>query len=241
MNENMTGYIKALQAFQGERYQGSLIGKIAYSRQAKAGPTARFTAEVVKDRKRFQLLRITGWEQHQQVGQLELLLFWQATKVNNDNEYSLPKEASREALPPGVYWKAFTPQEVYAFSQATGDDNAIHLTERPVVQGLLLWQELFSKLGEPSRMEVIFQEPVHAGEGIYLEEEQHEQRNQSNFTFCPGNPGQPSQFHPGPDHQRRLRGTAGRIGLHFFSLAFYPGHGDGPDHYGESGGVPENP
>ena len=118
--------------------------------------------------------------------------------------------------------KAFTPQEVYAFSQATGDDNAIHLTERPVVQGLLLWQELFSKLGEPSRMEVIFQEPVHAGEGIYLEEEQHEQRNQSNFTFCPGNPGQPSQFHPGPDHQRRLRGTAGRIGLHFFPLPFTP-------------------
>ena len=168
MNENMTGYIKALQAFQGERYQGSLIGKIAYSRQAKAGPTARFTAEVVKDRKRFQLLRITGWEQHQQVGQLEVLLFWQATKVNNDNEYSLPKVFKKALLRCILGGKRLQcPRSVHAFSQATGDDNAIHLTERPVVQGLLLWQELFSKLGEPSRMEVIFPGTVHAGEDLF--------------------------------------------------------------------------
>ena len=93
---------------------------LAYSRQAKAGPTARFTAEVVKDRKRFQLLRITGWEQHQQVGQLELLLFWQATKVNNDNEYSLPKEASREALLQVHIGKRLRPRRCTPFPRQPG-------------------------------------------------------------------------------------------------------------------------
>jgi hypothetical protein len=60
----------------------------------------------------------------------------------------------------------FTKQEVYDFSHDTGDENKIHLTDHPVVQGMFLLRTAAEKLGELKRLDVRFVEPSYAEEEL---------------------------------------------------------------------------
>ena len=56
---------------------------------------------------------------------------------------------------------------VYSFSRETGDENKIHLTDHPVVQGMLLVRTAACKQEELTRLDVKFTEPCYAEEELY--------------------------------------------------------------------------
>lgn len=235
MTEYTEGYIRALSQFQGSRYDNSFIVRIHYGRIRKAGPDCRFQYVCLWDRTRSQLLQAEAWAGNCRVGTLQVELLFTGPKVNYIEKAGL---LNREPGPPEGYrpWRAFTSEEVRGFSRRTGDTNPIHLDSRPVVQGLLLWQSLFVWLGEPETIHMLFKSPVHGGEMIYCREEKINERNEREFASVCGRNRQPGTD-PVHDRQRCLCRAAGGVGVHFFSAAFYPGHGDGADHYGEPGGL----
>jgi len=60
----------------------------------------------------------------------------------------------------------FTKEEVYAFSRETGDENKIHLTDHPVVQGMLLLRTAACAHEDLKRLDVKFVEPSYAEEEL---------------------------------------------------------------------------
>ena len=60
----------------------------------------------------------------------------------------------------------FTKEEVYAFSKETGDENKIHLTDHPVVQGMLLLRTAACAHEDLKRLDVKFVEPSYAEEEL---------------------------------------------------------------------------
>lgn len=219
MRENTESYIENFSAFTGPRYNGSLIVRLRYQRRKKAGPAARFTAKMVKDSPRRQILAVEGWNGAEKAGELEMeLWFPKAQKAKRP-----PETPKGEGLPPkSVYWKKFSIEEIREFSRRTGDTNPIHLTDHPVVQGLLLWQQLFFYEKEPAALCLVFYAPVYSGDGIYLKEEAVNEQNKRQYTFCCGRTGGQC---PGPEsnHERRLCSAYDRGGVPFFSAAVYPG------------------
>ena len=233
MEQIFDGCIRALAQYQGEKYQNSFIGKIQWVQLGTLAGEPYFTSEILREKARFQQLLIRVWNEDTQVGemQVELLFFGTAGKKPE-------KEQVSSALPPGsAYWTTFSREQVLQFSRITGDDNRIHLTDHPVVQGLMLWREL-CLLWHPRFLSIAFHHPVFAGQEIYLEEEKINDDNERNFTALCGRFGKKWQLGAGHDHQRRLCSAFSSVGVHFFSAALYTGHGDGSDHHGEPGGLP---
>jgi len=60
----------------------------------------------------------------------------------------------------------FSKEEVYSFSKETGDQNKIHLTDHPVVQGMLLLRTAAVKADDVARIDVKFVEPSYAEEEL---------------------------------------------------------------------------
>ena len=234
MRENMDGYIRGLGAFQGPAYDNSYIGRLHYRRFQPAGPETRFTARCRRQRKNYQQLLVEGWERGEQVGWLQAELLFFAQKVNHSEKIGLQKaeDGSLEGYTP---WRSFSSEELRAFARVTGDTNPIHLGVVPVVQGLLLWRSLFEQLGEPERFHMAFYVPVHAGNMIYIREEEKNERNEREFASICGRSDRPAGTGTGDDGQCGLCRAAGRLGVHFFSAAFHTRHGDGADHRRESG------
>ncbi|MCK8816166.1 hypothetical protein MWH28_02150 [Natroniella sulfidigena] len=71
-----------------------------------------------------------------------------------------------------TYWRSFTTQQVYNFSQLSSDPNQIHLTEQPVVQGMLLLLSLEDYLAQQDRflkkLKINYLRPVTTGQRINL-------------------------------------------------------------------------
>lgn len=235
MEQIFDGCIRALGQYQGDKYQNSFIGKIQWVRLGDLSGEPYFTSKILREKSKFQQLLIQVWNGDAQVGemQVELLFFGPQGKQKTaaeSQEPGAPPEGAR-------YWTTFSRQQVREFSLITGDDNRIHLTEHPVVQGLMLWREL-CLLWQPRFLSVAFHHPVLAGQEIYLKEEEIHEYNERNYAALCGRFGKKWQFRTGDDHQRRLCGAFSGVGVHFFSAAFYTGHGDGTDHHGEPGGLP---
>ena len=64
------------------------------------------------------------------------------------------------------YFHTFSKEEVYSFSKETGDQNKIHLTDHPVVQGMLLLRTAAVKADDVARIDVKFVEPSYAEEEL---------------------------------------------------------------------------
>ena len=235
MEQIFDGCIKALAQYQGEKYQNSFIGKIQWVQLGDLSGDPYFTSKILRERHNFQQLLIQVWNQAKQVGEMQVeLMFFGPDAVKKASV----KEQEPAAFPQGAhYWTSFSRQQVTEFSRITGDDNRIHLTEHPVVQGLMLWRELCVFL-QPRFISIAFHHPVIAGEKIYFKEEEINEYNEREFTALCGRFGKKWEFGTGHDYQRRLCSAFSGVGVHFFSAALYTGHGDGTDHYGESGSLP---
>ncbi len=194
-------------------------------------PKAHFTVSCVKETKRRQILVAEGWNGGKLAGQLRMELWFPKGSRITDSKKDPERLGAAKPLAESVLWRKFSTEEIKDFSKRTGDTNPIHLQEHPVVQGVLLWQVLFAHLAEPAALLMTFHRPVHGGEKIYLREEVRNEQNEREFALC-GCPCGTQLSGAGTDAQWRLCRAIDRVGVPFFSAAFYPGQGDGADHHG---------
>lgn len=152
---------KAFSRLKDEKYHNSYIAKVNYQRYAK-NQTAVPQVAVEKETSRFQVLSAAVYDAKQcLVAKLSMTLFLHVTKPNSAEMSLLPDTA--------VAWRTFHKREIYDFSQRVGDINAIHLTERPVVQGLLILETITKYFTDFREIEIKFIKPIYAEEPVYLE------------------------------------------------------------------------
>lgn len=220
----MMDYVRGLSAYQGSRYDNSYIGRLTYARWKEETADTVWTIRTVKHGTNVECLQVQAVDNGEMIGVLEAWIFLAA----------FPKHASpaaRHEGHQGNLWRSFTRDEVIGFAYRTGDMNPIHLTSQPVVQGMYLFSELGKSLGDPDFLSVKFQAPVHTDEPVYLKEERaHESRRHfANYCSRSFQKCLPSAYH---DYDCSVCRAFSSVGVHFFSAAFYPGHGDSTDHNG---------
>lgn len=67
------------------------------------------------------------------------------------------------------YWRSFSRKEILDFSKETNDKNSIHLTEKPIVQGLMIFMHLCSE--DIIHADIKFLNKIFCDEKIYLSKE----------------------------------------------------------------------
>lgn len=216
MEENLEGYLRGFSVFAGPRYEGSLILRLRYERKRKISAKGEFRPELVKDRPWRQELTVTGWENGEKVGHMDMELFFPRGKIKEREKKAPARKQGK--LPSGaVFWRKFTRQEVRDFIVISGDMNTIHQGAHPVVQGMFLLLALFDRLGEPEKMAVLFESPVPADEDVYLKEEAVDEKNKREFISCWGR----GSWIPDEESKGkcRLYGAFSGSGVHFFTAA----------------------
>ena len=82
------------------------------------------------------------------------------------------------------FWKKITNEEIYEFSKLTGDKNYIHLVDKPVVQGMLILNEIIKNIDEFKELEIKFINPIFGEEEIFLEKDKRNILAYSNNKLC---------------------------------------------------------
>jgi hypothetical protein len=226
----MKDYTEALAHYQGNRYDNSYIGRLSYARWEAETEDTRFTTKCVKNGSEVQCLQVEAWNDSHRVGLLEAWIFFADFKGTGHTDEEAGENSS------GTYWRTFHRDEVMAFARRTGDFNPIHLTAQPVVQGLLIMSALAETWHSPDFLSINFRKPVHADEPVFLKEETDYDRTKLVASCCSRSfrrsiPGKTY------DDDCRLCSAVSRFGVHLFSAAVHPCHGDGPDHHGEFCGL----
>ena len=215
-------FIKALGAFQGKRYDHSYIGRVSIAFWGEEDASCTFSCHRQWQKKSVECLRVEETNNAGiLVGLLEALILF--------SPYIVPAIPKQDPFPMGTLWKTYSRESVIQFAKETGDMNPIHLAERPVVQGLLLLKDLAAYGNDPDFLSMTFSSPLYVGEPIYLEEEPCHDRKlyaSSSRDFVR------SIVRPEDDLDGCLCRAVSGFGVHFFSAAFYSGHGDGTHHHG---------
>ncbi|GAB6099894.1 hypothetical protein JCM16358_17730 [Halanaerocella petrolearia] len=85
-------------------------------------------------------------------------------------------------------WRNITPEEVYKFSQYSSDPNSIHLTDQPIVQGMLLLLLLEDYLAQNNarlnKGTITYLKPIRSGEQIRLAEKNNTLLGIVNNQIC---------------------------------------------------------
>lgn len=151
---------KAFSELKDEKYNNSYITKVKLEQY---GEIKEKDCQVVieKATSRFQILSSSMYDHDKLLAKLSMVLFLNV-KMNKLDETSI--------IPAGaVIWKTFSNQEVYNFSKVVGDANTIHLTKKPIVQGLLILKNIKEYVGAFNSIEIKFTKPIYAGNPIYME------------------------------------------------------------------------
>lgn len=146
-------------------YQGAFIGKISYmaeKEQARSADSIRYEFGAVKENAFMYILPIFGY-----VNGVETPVekFTVTLVKPSDKEKEL-KRVEAASYDNAEEFHTFSKEEVYSFSKETGDQNKIHLTDHPVVQGMLLLRTAAVKSEDVSRIDVKFVEPSYAEEEL---------------------------------------------------------------------------
>lgn len=159
----MMDLITALTLPDSIPYDGSLLVRAEYTR-FRAGTSARWENEILKQSRRTCVIRCTGYRQEEAVHSLTAsLLLRPVGTAESPAAFSVPENA----LSAGICWRSFSKEEIGEFSRTTGDTNSVHRRNPPVVQGLFLLKEL-SDAFPSSRISVSFLHPVYGGDPVFL-------------------------------------------------------------------------
>ena len=82
------------------------------------------------------------------------------------------------------FWNKISKEEVYKFSKLIGDENYIHLTNKPVVQGMFLLNEIIKEICNFKELEIKFTKPIFADEEIFLQKGEESILAYSNNKLC---------------------------------------------------------
>lgn len=145
-------------------YQGAFIGKISYTADSAAqeAESISYAYGDVKENAFMYILSILGTIEGKEtpVEKMTITLVKASDKAKEIKRQEKTQYENEEAF------HTFSKQEVYDFSHETGDQNKIHLTDHPVVQGMLLLRTAAVKLGNVTRLDVRFVEPSYAEEEL---------------------------------------------------------------------------
>lgn len=146
-------------------YQGAFIGKISYTATdiAAEAENIRYEYGDVKENAFMYILTIVGTAEGQDVP-VEKLTVTLVKPSDKERDIKRQEKTEYEDEKP---FHTFSKEEVYAFSHETGDKNRIHLTDHPVVQGILLLRTAAALFGEAKRIDVRFVEPSYADEELW--------------------------------------------------------------------------
>jgi hypothetical protein len=146
-------------------YQGAFIGKISYAAEREAAENAQnitYSFGDVKENAFMYILSILGNAE----GVDSPVEKFTVTLVKPSDSAKELKRVEASEYETAAEFHVFSKEEVYSFSKETGDENKIHLTEHPVVQGMLLLRTAACKLDNVSRIDVKFVEPSYAEEKL---------------------------------------------------------------------------
>lgn len=147
-------------------YQGAFIGKISYTTDRQKAETAEnitYYYGDVKENAFMYILSILGTVEgiEEPVEKMTITLVKASDKAKDIKRVEKAEYENEEPF------HTFSKEEVYSFSKETGDENKIHLTDHPVVQGMLLLRTAACKLDKLVRLDVKFVEPSYAEEELY--------------------------------------------------------------------------
>ncbi|MDD3395629.1 MAG: MaoC family dehydratase [Acidaminococcaceae bacterium] len=230
----MQRFTRALCSLEGEQYQQSFIGQITYEQKADytvaAIAASTIELQMLKTTSKYQNILLTQYaKNHRVLATMKVLLFMKDGAVAAGTKKVQPNGD----LPQGAsYWRQFSAETIRAFSVAVGDTNGIHLTEYPIVQGFLLAEEFYKWAAQPRWLQLKFVHPVYAEQEIYLVTARIQQQSTRGAinNHDKQSSGSDEKQCSNNDQDGFMCGAFGSLGLHLFSAAFYPGHGDSTDH-----------
>ncbi len=146
-------------------YQGAFIGKISYTadrERAEKADNITYSYGDVKENAFMYILSILGntEESEEPVEKMTITLVKPSDKAKDI------KRVEKADYEDEAEFHTFSKEEVYSFSKETGDENEIHLTDHPVVQGMLLLRTAACKIDKLKRLDVKFVEPSYAEEAL---------------------------------------------------------------------------
>lgn len=123
-------------------------------------PILKVEVKSLKQTSQFVILKACGLNQEQLVATLTVVLIQRDLTEECLNDLELINDV-KNCL-------SISKEEVYEFSKLIGDQNFIHLTDYPVVQGLLLLDKVQEVIEDIRQIEMKFIKPVYADDPIYL-------------------------------------------------------------------------
>lgn len=146
-------------------YQGAFIGKISYTvdrEKAEAADSITYEYGDVKENAFMYILSILGKAEGDE-SPVEKMTITLVKASDKEKDIKRVEKTEYENERP---FHTFTKDEVYTFSKETGDENKIHLTDHPVVQGMLLLRTAACANEDLKRLDVKFVEPSYAEEEL---------------------------------------------------------------------------
>jgi len=149
---------KALSSIKDERYSCCFLAKLIYTRYGEE-PAQTARAERVVKNAHLDKIRVCSYDAQGDVcGALCVSILFSGRRT----------ERTPVALPDGAKkWRRFTKEEIFAFSRDVADVNTIHLTQRPIVQGMLLFKEFCRDFGDRT-LTMKFIASAYAEEQLYF-------------------------------------------------------------------------
>jgi len=159
----MIRLIRALSSLHGEQYTEPYIAKAKFERYANlVGKGTHTNMTVEKEKAKFVLIIIDLYDNEIVLARLRITLFLHATEnLTVTVHHSMPKDVQ--------VWRSFSKEAIYAFAKEADDANPIHLTDRPIVQGLFILRTLADYFGKVNSLEMKFIKPLYADQLVYLQ------------------------------------------------------------------------
>lgn len=171
----MIDLFTAFAADENFFYEGAFIAKVNYERFGTKKNNIKYKNEIIKNGKKLCVIECKGYVATRMIEKLTVYLIMNA-KVKVSQKIDISENR-------GILWRNFSRKEIIDFSHTTGDTNFIHLTEKPVVQGLYILKEL-CETTQADKIEVKYIYPVYGNNPIYILRENNIIKGFSDRALC---------------------------------------------------------
>lgn len=179
---NMIEFGISLSKLNKDSFQGAYIGKIKYEIYCKE-KYGEYFSYIEKENKNLVIIVIEKKFKEKLLEKLNIYLV--NKRNNNSSKEHFVKENLDVNLEKNIsFWRKISKEEVYKFSKLTGDENYIHLTNKPVVQGMFLLNEVIKGIDNFKELEIKFINPIFADEEIFLQKGERSILAYSNNKLC---------------------------------------------------------
>lgn len=194
------GFTRGTELF----YDGMMIGKVKYE-QLLGGRSEGYKSEIVKNNGKLCVVACKGYKGEEVAECLTVYLMSGGNiregqhggrnegencieVADNKANHNMGDKVASKCEDNGncveeEVWRCFGKEDVYRFSKMTGDRNSIHLTGKPIVQGLFILKELCKQLAA-QEIEVRYLEPIYGEDEVYLEVKENSFQGMSRGKLC---------------------------------------------------------